>query len=99
MEESLRPVPASAAPNLQEWVAEVPLAYPEKEVDPADVAAQGEGGAAAAAADDSDDSGAFDTPTHDLLWVSKSSDTEAKRCVWQVQTRRMRRLRAASSTS
>ena len=58
MEESLRPVPASAAPNLQEWVAEVPLAYPEKEVDPADVAAQGEGGAAAAAAaDDSDDSG------------------------------------------
>ena len=57
MEESLRPVPASAAPNLQEWVAEVPLAYPEKEVDPADAAAQGEGGAAAAAADDSDDSG------------------------------------------
>ena len=66
MEESLRPVPASAAPNLQEWVAEVPLAYPEKEVDPADVAAQGEGGAAAAAAaDDSDDSGAF---RHTLLW-------------------------------
>ena len=61
LEESLRPVPASAAPNLQEWVAEVPLAYPEKEVDPADAAAQGEGGAAAAAADDSDDSGAFDT--------------------------------------
>ena len=61
MEESLRPVPASAAPNLQEWVAEVPLAYPEKEVDPADAAAQGEGGAAAAAADDSDDSGALDT--------------------------------------
>ena len=59
MEESLRPVPASAAPNLQEWVAEVPLAYPEKEVDPAEVAAQGEGGAAAAAADNSDDSGAF----------------------------------------
>ena len=58
LEESLRPVPASAAPNLQEWVAEVPLAYPEKEVDTADVAAQGEGGAAAAAAaDDSDDSG------------------------------------------
>ena len=61
MEESLRPVPASAAPNLQEWVAEVPLAYPEKEVDPADAAAQGEGGAAAAAADDSDDSGTLDT--------------------------------------
>ena len=61
LEESLRPVPASAAPNLQEWVAEVPLAYPEKEVDPADAAAQGEGGAAAAAADDSDDSGTLDT--------------------------------------
>eukprot|EP01045_Picozoa_sp_COSAG04_P034055 COSAG04_NODE_7294_length_1152_cov_1.197531_3_plen_97_part_00 len=96
MEESLRPVPASAAPNLQEWVAEVPLAYPEKEVDPADAAAQGEGGAAAAAADDSDDSGAFDIRSSVGL---KSSDTEAERCAWQVQTRRMRSLRASSSTS
>ena len=95
MEESLRPVPASAAPNLQEWVAEVPLAYPEKEVDPADAAAQGEGGAAAAAADDSDDSG---NSRHDVLWVW-SSGTEAERCAWQVQTRRMRSLRASSSTS
>ena len=34
LEEAVKKVDAAKAPSLREWVAEIPLAYPEKEVDP-----------------------------------------------------------------
>ena len=34
LEEAIKKIDAAKAPVLREWVAEIPLAYPEKEVDP-----------------------------------------------------------------
>ena len=53
LEEAIKKIDASRAPNLREWVAEIPLAYPEKEVDPEQAQAQEQEGKVAE--DDSSD--------------------------------------------
>ncbi len=68
LEEAIQKIDVAKAPNLREWVAEIPLAYPEKEVDPEQ--AQSAGIAGEQEGSDSDDNDDDDEDDEDEEFTS-----------------------------